>query len=987
MAHPSVARRWHPQVLQQLEHLYRYGTEIEQTSSDVWLCADENVPSTPILNRSKFLSAEDPSLYPSSVRSSKHSSRKPSPDIVTPIPKHYRAPPAFTQKLDFLEDINIDSRSDAQDEDNEDSDSSDKENQDPVEQIPRLSFDIAKEILTVDEFSIQAKTVEPGPPPEILPRSRTSKSLKRWMSHLRPQTSKQKKTLVRRAQRWPLDESPIEWRTTDTDVMSSRRSGHRKSRSKSSTGLVENVKTVLMERSAGTATPRQPRRSNLFSKSNRGSKASEDEPRSSNDQPVGLKSTLDTTALARATQRQKILEELIESEASYVADLKVLIHAYFTFLGSAPNVSQRMSMQIHENVAEILELHEDLLCQFQHVIKGAGATPAIMHHDTPRQPKQHGRRSVDGHRIAAAVAGLVHTARNSVDMARPAHSKVPPTQAETSKVLDIAEIFGKAMNRFTAYEEYGAKYDLMTRDLAQTSKSISNWHAFERSIEALANSLASSGASDEPARKGLSFGDLLIKPVQRICKYPLLFDELYSVTLESDSVESHQELKKVLGDLQKAAERTNRAIDDRGAQARLQRSWRLQDLLVLPDVAISPASLRLLGQPILCGVLYVAYEFGQDICGNYMLCVLFSSYLLLAVQQPDSDRFDVIALINLDGSQLGKADDGRGLRCHTAPFSWKLVFESAQHLYELIFCACSLREEEAWTGAITQQTQNSIQATQELSPAPHYDFLKLNVSPLGPVFGIFGSVTRRLSVQRAATVHSRVNGPQVIIRNTTTAKFNKTGPEWMYDSIGRSKSVTAASHVPILAPKRADRSRMESALADVWSRDQLPFPGMSSNRDHAIRASASSMMRRISRASISSSFSKKSASTTSFTSLKPATSAPDLQKIGEGDDGDERDPRLDAYESLYSTPKQDFGIEEKIGGSPGWPVRAGMVKGVKLSDATNQVREREIPRFSGQSVRIESTEQGSPRMLRNRRSVPGGLLKGFSTEGLKAWRS
>lgn len=38
---------------------------------------------------------------------------------------------------------------------------------------------------------------------------------------------------------------------------------------------------------------------------------------------------------------------------------------------------------------------------------------------------------------------------------------------------------------------------------------------------------------NEPAIKGLSIGGYVIKPVQRLCKYPLLIRELLSVTDES----------------------------------------------------------------------------------------------------------------------------------------------------------------------------------------------------------------------------------------------------------------------------------------------------------------------------------------------------------------------------------------------------------------------------------------------------------------------
>ena len=61
------------------------------------------------------------------------------------------------------------------------------------------------------------------------------------------------------------------------------------------------------------------------------------------------------------------------------------------------------------------------------------------------------------------------------------------------------------------YEEYGARYESMLYDMTSTSKMIPNWQAYERGIEALANTLAPTSCRNGTSRKGLTFGDLLIK--------------------------------------------------------------------------------------------------------------------------------------------------------------------------------------------------------------------------------------------------------------------------------------------------------------------------------------------------------------------------------------------------------------------------------------------------------------------------------------------
>lgn len=70
----------------------------------------------------------------------------------------------------------------------------------------------------------------------------------------------------------------------------------------------------------------------------------------------------------------------------------------------------------------------------------------------------------------------------------------------------------------------------------------------------------------------------------------------------------------------------------------------------------------------------------------------------------------------------------------------------------------------------------------------------------------------------------------------------------------------------MLAPSRGDRARLEALLSDVWTRESLPFPGMTvrARNEHLIRTSAHSVMRKLSVTSITSTFTKRSASLASI---------------------------------------------------------------------------------------------------------------------------
>lgn len=75
------------------------------------------------------------------------------------------------------------------------------------------------------------------------------------------------------------------------------------------------------------------------------------------------------------------------------------------------------------------------------------------------------------------------------------------------------------------------------------------------------------------------------QPIQRVCKYPLLFAELLKQTPVCDCPDSHMEIENVLIRLREATSKINHATDDPRMKAVMEKSWLLQDRLEFADKA------------------------------------------------------------------------------------------------------------------------------------------------------------------------------------------------------------------------------------------------------------------------------------------------------------------------------------------------------------------------------------------------------------------
>ena len=156
---------------------------------------------------------------------------------------------------------------------------------------------------------------------------------RKWMSTLH-QNNNRRKSLLPRHERWSLDDCDESGENTMSNTAladhadRAKKQGHRKSESWSSSGFVSAVKSVRMSLIA--VNPQQPsprhRRSTFFKNNSRSNRFSQFPNGDSIDGRPSSSQVIDEASLHRAIQRRNTMEEIVSSEESYVADLKVLVN-------------------------------------------------------------------------------------------------------------------------------------------------------------------------------------------------------------------------------------------------------------------------------------------------------------------------------------------------------------------------------------------------------------------------------------------------------------------------------------------------------------------------------------------------------------------------------------------------------------------------------------------------------------------------------------
>lgn len=301
---------------------------------------------------------------------------------------------------------------------------------------------------------------------------------------------------------------------------------------------------------------------------------------------------LSMTARVLLDKRRMILLEIAETEVTYVQDLRSLVQIYLPQLAALPHVSEGSLQLIARNTNDLLDFHVQLAAHMVDILKFQGM----------------------GYDYAD-----------------------PQTVEKVTK--EFAELFVREETSFTLYNDFCAG-STAAGAYVRTIASRSDYEAFEKRCQYVASNTPHAtlrdilaGAPAQPTRTRLRFKDILITPIQRVCRYPLLLASL------SADVSRELPQSEVVAEVEKA-QNVMRAVAENADEARKRKEVELKSNLIAErmenNAALTADFVRRLGHCRFVGTLETLYHhptiapLDSSARVRYLAAFLYRGYLILS---------------------------------------------------------------------------------------------------------------------------------------------------------------------------------------------------------------------------------------------------------------------------------------------------------------------------------------------------------------------
>ena len=198
-------------------------------------------------------------------------------------------------------------------------------------------------------------------------------------------------------------------------------------------------------------------------------------------------------ATADEVKINEVLDELLQTESNYLRDIRVTTHKFAKPLREL--LAPQQVHKIFSNLATLKELHDNLASQLP--------SPD----DGPPRPA-----SGVGLAAAAAAAAVPSPTDREAERRRSlAHQGTYTSLSVEAKGHQVANAFIRMQPYFKSYATYCANYPYVSQALPQAVAESPRVASFLRSAE---------------AAHGVTLSQMLFRPVQRMCIYPLLWQQV-----------------------------------------------------------------------------------------------------------------------------------------------------------------------------------------------------------------------------------------------------------------------------------------------------------------------------------------------------------------------------------------------------------------------------------------------------------------------------